>query len=173
MQKNFGTIGTMAPAPLSLKTRGGGGGGGGGFAYKNRAQPPPPPPWGCPSGEKGDLQRQQKSGDASWRRSLLHGQDRDKTQDHRSSIEQWLAVGGGWWLVAVGGERWVTVGGWWLVVVGGWRWALGSGGQLAVGIGRWWSLRAVLKGCPQQKKRAPKDSPVATQYKGRENFAQG
>ena len=27
----------------------------------------------------------------------------DKTQNHRRTIEQWLAVGGGWRLVAVGG----------------------------------------------------------------------
>ena len=60
-------------------------------------------------------------------RSLAHGLAMDKTQDHRSTIDQWLAVGGGWWLMAV------TVGGWWRVaVVGGWR--------LAVGIPR---------GCPQ------------------------
>ena len=32
----------------------------------------------------------------SQRRSLLHGQDMGKTQDHRNIIEQWLAVGGGW-----------------------------------------------------------------------------
>ena len=37
----------------------------------------------------------------------------DKTQDHRNSIEQLLAVGGGWRL-AVGG-------GWWRLAVGGWR----------------------------------------------------
>ena len=44
-QKNFGTVGAMAPTPLSLKTRGEGGEGGGGLggvAYKDRARPPPP-----------------------------------------------------------------------------------------------------------------------------------
>ena len=51
---------------------------------------------------------------------LLHGQDMGKTQDHRNSMEQWLAVAGGWRL---------AVGGWRLAVVGG------SQGQ---------SLRAVL-----------------------------
>ena len=35
-------------------------------------------------------------------RSLLHAQDMGKTQDHRTFIEQRLAVGGGWQL-AVGG----------------------------------------------------------------------
>ena len=30
-------------------------------------------------------------------RSLLHGQDMGKTQDHRNRIEQWLAVGGWQW----------------------------------------------------------------------------
>ena len=51
-------------------------------------------------------------------RSLLHGQDTGKTQNHRNSIEQWLAVGGGWRLAAVGGWRLVAVGGWRLVVLG-------------------------------------------------------
>ena len=37
----MGAIGTMAPAPLSFKTRGGRGGGLGGVAYKDRARPPP------------------------------------------------------------------------------------------------------------------------------------
>ena len=37
-------------------------------------------------------------------RSLLHGQDMGKTQDHRNHIERWLAVGG-WWRLAVGGWR--------------------------------------------------------------------
>ena len=41
-KKKFGAVGTMAPAPLSLKTRGGGSWGGG-VAYKDRARPPPPP----------------------------------------------------------------------------------------------------------------------------------
>ena len=45
-------------------------------------------------------------------RSLLHGQDMGKTQYHRSSIEQCLAVGG-WQVVAVGG-------GWRLAVDGPW-----------------------------------------------------
>ena len=35
--------------------------------------------------------------------SLLHVQDMGKTQNHRNSIEQRLAVGGGWRLAAVGG----------------------------------------------------------------------
>ena len=59
-------------------------------------------------------------------RSLPHGQDMGRTQNHRNSTEQWLADGGGWRLVAVGGWR--------LVAVGGWRLALGG----------WWSLGAVL-----------------------------
>ena len=62
-----------------------------------------------------------------------------KTQDHRNGVEQWLAVGGWWRLVAVGGwrsavgggwRRLATDGGWQLVVGGGWRW-------LAVVGGRW------------------------------------
>ena len=61
----------------------------------------------------------------AWRRSLLHGQDMGKTQYHRSIIEQWLAVGGWWWL-AVCGRR-LAVGGWWLVVVSGWRLAVAGG----------------------------------------------
>ena len=45
-KKNFGAIGTMAPTPLSLKTRGGGGGGLGGCRIQGLgpAAPPPPPP---------------------------------------------------------------------------------------------------------------------------------
>ena len=46
-QKNFGAIGAMARAPLSLKTRGQGERGGGGLGdvtYEDRARPPPPPP---------------------------------------------------------------------------------------------------------------------------------
>ena len=39
-------------------------------------------------------------------RSLLHGHDKDKTQDHRSIVEKWwLAVGGCWGLVTVCGWR--------------------------------------------------------------------
>ena len=38
-EKQFGAVGTMAPAPPSLKTRGGGGGE---VAYEDRARPPPP-----------------------------------------------------------------------------------------------------------------------------------
>ena len=34
-------------------------------------------------------------------RSLLHGQDMGETQNHRI-VEQWLAVGGGWWFVVLG-----------------------------------------------------------------------
>ena len=43
--------------------------------------------------------------------SLLHGQDMGKTHNHRNSTEQWLAVGGGWRLVAVGGWRLVVLAG--------------------------------------------------------------
>ena len=35
--------------------------------------------------------------------ALLHGRDMGKTQDHRNSVEQFLAVGGGWRLVVLGG----------------------------------------------------------------------
>ena len=38
-------------------------------------------------------------------RSLLHCQDTGEIQDCRSGIEQWLAVGSGWWRLAVGGWR--------------------------------------------------------------------
>ena len=50
-------------------------------------------------------------------RSLLHGQDIGKTQDHRKSIEQLQMVGG--WRLAVGGSRRLV--------------AVGSGQPLAVG----------------------------------------
>ena len=63
-------------------------------------------------------------------RSLLPGQDMGKTQNHRNIIEQWLAVGG-WWFVAVGGGWRLAISGWWQLAVGG-----------------WWSLGAVLKCCP-------------------------
>ena len=45
-------------------------------------------------------------------RSLLHGQDTGKTQDHGSSVEEGLAVGGGW-------RRLAAVDGWQLAVDGG------------------------------------------------------
>ena len=85
--------------------------------------------------------------EASRQRSLLHGQDLDKTQDHKTTVKQRLAVGGGWWLVAVGGWRWAVgggwrwleVGGWWLVAVTGWQLAVKGGGRWAVGGSR---------GCP-------------------------
>ena len=69
-------------------------------------------------------------------RSLLRGQDMGTTQDHRNRIEQWLAVGGGWWLAVGSGWRLAVGGGWWQLAVGG-----------------WWSLGAVLRGCPEQKRR--------------------
>ena len=40
-------------------------------------------------------------------RSLVHGQDMGKTQDHRSTVERWLTVGG-WRRLAVG--SWWTSG---------------------------------------------------------------
>ena len=43
-------------------------------------------------------------------RSLLHGQGMGKTEDHRSIVEQWLAVGGGCRLAVGGGCR-LAVGG--------------------------------------------------------------
>ena len=61
---------------------------------------------------------------------------------HKPSIEQWLAVGGGWrlvvcgwWRLAVAGWRRLAVGGLWLVAVsgcrlvaaGGWRFVVGGG----------------------------------------------
>ena len=58
-------------------------------------------------------------------RSLLDGQDMDKTQHHRRIMEQWLAVGGSGWLV---------VGGWWLMTVGGWR-LVGVCGWRLVAVG--------------------------------------
>ena len=51
-----------------------------------------------------------KRNEPSRKRYLLDGQNMDKTQNHRSIIEQWPAVGGGWWLVAVGGGRWWSLG---------------------------------------------------------------
>ena len=81
---------------------------------------------------KGGRKRVRNAGrsEPSQGRSLLHGQDMGKTQDHRSIIEQLLAVGSGWWLVAVSG----------------WRLAVGGPGGL--------SLMAVLR-----KKNFLKDSP--------------
>ena len=46
-------------------------------------------------------------------RALLQGQDMGKTQDHRNGVEQRLAVGGGWWRLAVGGRWRLAVGGPW------------------------------------------------------------
>ena len=48
------------------------------------------------------------------------GQDTGKTQNYRNNIEQWLAVGGGWWRMAVGSWWRLAVGGWWLTVGGPW-----------------------------------------------------
>ena len=77
----------------------------------------------------------------------------DKAQHHRSIIEQWLAVGGGWWLVALGSRRLVAVGGGWrLVAVGDW-WQLVVGDGWWLPVGGWWSLGAVLKGCPLRKNK--------------------
>ena len=67
-----------------------------------------------------------KRDEFSPRRSLLHGQDKGHTRDHRSIIEQWLAVGGGWWRLVVGGGQQLEVGGLWQLAVGGGR-------QMAVG----------------------------------------
>ena len=78
---------------------------------------------GCPKGEqKKKRDRDTNRKERSRGRSPLHGQDMGNTQDHRKSIEQWLAVGGGWRLVAVSGGWWrLAVGGWWRLAVGGWR----------------------------------------------------
>ena len=116
------------------------------------ASPPPPHTPGLPKGEK--KVRNANRNQRSRGRFLLHGQDMGKTQDHRSSTEQWLAVGGGWRLVvsdwrrlavgglrlAVGGER-LVVGGGWRLAVGGWRlvvcgwWRLAVGGERLVAVG--------------------------------------
>ena len=101
-----------------------------------------------------------------------------KTQNHRNSIQQWLAVDGGWrlvgrWRLAVRravlkGKKSVPLHSFpeeahgysyfqpWLVAIGGWRLvAVGSGWRLVaasgwplVAVGGWWSLRTVLKGSP-------------------------
>ena len=65
-------------------------------------------------------------------RSLLHGQDMGTQNDNRNSIEQWLAVGGWWWLAADGGWR-LAVGNWWRLAVGGWRLAVGGPWGLSLG----------------------------------------
>ena len=67
---------------------------------------------GCPSGDKRGARNANRN-QRSWGRSLLHGRDMDKTQDHRNGVGQWVAVGGGWRLAAVGGWRLAVVGGWW------------------------------------------------------------
>ena len=61
-------------------------------------------PAGLSLREKGGGGRNTNRKEGSQGRSLLHGQDIGKTQNHRNSVEQWLAVGGGWQL---------AVGGWW------------------------------------------------------------
>ena len=48
---------------------------------------------GCPKGGRKKEGQQQRTFTGT---SLLHGQDMGKTQNHRNSIEQWRAVGGGW-----------------------------------------------------------------------------
>ena len=63
-------------------------------------------------GEKQKRIRNANRNKRSRGRSLLHGQDMGKTQDRRPSIEQWLAVGGGWRLAVGGGWR-LAVGGPW------------------------------------------------------------
>ena len=80
----------------------------------------------------GSILRNANRNERSRGRSLLHGQGMGKTQDHKNSIEQWLAVGG-WWRLAVGG---------------GWRLAAGDGWRL-VAVGSWQlvALGPVLKGC--------------------------
>ena len=69
-------------------------------------------------------------------RSLLHGQDRGTTQDHRNGIEQRLAVGGWRRLAAVGGwRRLAAVGGWRrLAAVGGWRRLAAVGGPWGLSL---------------------------------------
>ena len=74
---------------------------------------------GVLKGEKKERVRNANRNERSQGRSLLHGQEMGKTQNRRNSIEQLLAVGGGWRLVAVGGWQLVAVGGWQLVAVGG------------------------------------------------------
>ena len=78
-------------------------------------------------------------------RSLLHGQDMGNAQDHRKSIEQWLAVGcwrlvvNGWQLAL--GVWWrLAVGRWQLLFCGGWRLVVGGSGRLVVGS---WRLPAI------------------------------
>ena len=85
-------------------------------------------------------------------RSLLHGPDMGTAQNQSNSIEQWLAVGGGWQLAVCGGWRLVAVGGWWRLAVGGgwWQVAVGGGWRLVAGGGwRFYSLGGVLCGCPE------------------------
>ena len=62
----------------------------------------PPPPRAILKWEKGGIGNTNRH-ERSRERSLLHGQDMGKTQNHRNSFEQWLAVGGGWRLVVLGG----------------------------------------------------------------------
>ena len=60
---------------------------------------------GAKQGQKKGPQHQRK-----WGRSLLHGHDMGKTQNHRNGLAEWLAVSG-WWRLAVGGWRLVVIGG--------------------------------------------------------------
>ena len=78
-------------------------------------QPPPKKnafrmPWFGSENRLGKKVRNANRNEPSRGRSLLHGPDTGNTQDHRSIIEQRLAVGGGWRLAAVGGWR-LAVGG--------------------------------------------------------------
>ena len=57
--------------------------------------------------------RNTNSNEHSRGRLLLHGQDMDKTQNHRNGAEQWLVVDSGWRLVVVGSWRLAGSGGWW------------------------------------------------------------
>ena len=56
-------------------------------------------------------------------------------------VKSWFLAVGGWWrLVVVGGSWWLVIGGWWqLVVVGGWR-LVAAGGWRRLVVGGWWRL---------------------------------
>ena len=83
------------------------GGRGGGFGTEAQFPNAPLPHSGLPFRETADNSERSRG------RSLLHGQDMGKTQDHRNSVERWVAAVGGWRLVAVGGGWRLAVGGPW------------------------------------------------------------
>ena len=91
------------PPPVEVGAGGGAGGGEGDRVWKLRGRPPPGKSRAVLRGGVGEERvRNTNRNERSQGRSLLHGQNLGNTQNHRNSVVQCLAVGGGWRL-AVGG----------------------------------------------------------------------